>query len=283
MGRELAGLRALVTGASSGIGAAMARLLAARGCDVVLAARRRERLEALAVELRATGVAAQVVVADLGVRGGAAALYQAAGPLDILVNNAGFGYYRGFGAVSLEHDLSMLELNVMSLVELSYWFVADARARGRRAYVLNVASIGAYQSVPFMASYTASKAYVRNFSEALWHETRGSNVSVTCLSPGGTRTEFLDIAGQRVVGKVAAASMMDAEPVARIGLEAMLAGRRTVIPGLMNKLSCFFVRLIPRRMASWAAMRVLGKPPATAVPGQRGAPPALPPSPARDA
>ena len=270
---DLKGHRALVTGASSGLGAEMATLLASWGCDLVLAARRRDRMEDLAATLRAAhGVSVEVITADLATPGAATALWRAAtagGEVRVLINNAGYGYFRAFGDVTLAHDLAMLQLNVVTLVELTYHFVAAARRSERRAYVLNVGSIAAYQSVPHFASYAASKAYVRNFSEALWGETRGSNVSVTCLSPGGTRTEFLDVAGQRVHGRLAEASMMDAAPVARRGLEAMLAGKRNVIPGFMNKMSCWLVRLVPRRMASWASMKILRRPPRTPVPGQR--------------
>jgi short-subunit dehydrogenase len=303
---DLKGQRALVTGASSGLGAEMAKILAAWGCDLVLAARRRDRMDALAASLRAAhGVKVEVIEIDLALPGAAAELWRKAtgggddprdatrggvnvggldpdrghgkvpSSIDILINNAGYGYFRAFGDVTLAHDLAMLQLNVVALVELAYRFLGAARGRERRAYLLNVGSIGAYQSVPYFASYAASKAYVRNFSEALWGETRGTNVSVTCLSPGGTRTEFLDVAGQRLHGKLAASSMMDAEPVARKGLLAMLAGKRNLIPGVMNKLACFFVRLIPRRTASWAAVRVLRKPPKTPVPAQRSDPPEL--------
>jgi short-subunit dehydrogenase len=277
---DLKGQRALVTGASSGLGAEMAKLLAGWGCDLVLAARRRDRMDALAASLRAAhGVKVEVLDVDLATVGAPAALWRdatAGGEIDILINNAGYGYFRAFGDVTLAHDLAMLQLNVVALVELAYRFLGAARGRARRAYLLNVGSIGAYQSVPYFASYAATKAYVRNFSEALWGETRGTNVSVTCLSPGGTRTEFLDVAGQRLHGKLAESSMMDAEPVARKGLVAMLAGKRNVIPGLMNKLSCFFIRFVPRRTASWAALMVLRKPPKTPVPGQRSDAPALP-------
>lgn len=256
---ELSGLRALVTGGSSGIGAAIARVLAARGCNLVLAARRVDALTQVAATC--SGVAVEVVPSDLGSRGGAATLWAtatAAGDVDILVNNAGFGTFRNFAAVDWVRDAEMLEVNVMSLVELSKHFVA-ARA-GKRGYLLNVASIAAYQSVPNMATYAASKAFVRNFTEALHDELRGSDVSATCVCPGGTRTAFHRAAGAGDYSWLANATMMSAEAVATVAVRAMLARKRTVIPGLMNTLSCFGVRLVPRQFASWLAQRVLGKP-----------------------
>lgn len=256
---DLSGLRALVTGGSSGIGAAIARNLAARGCTLVLAARRRDAL--LEVAATCAGTAVDVVPCDLGVRGGAAKLWAAAtaaGELDILVNNAGFGTFRSVAATDWARDAEMIELNVMAVVELSKRFV-EARA-GRSGYLLNIASIAAYQSVPNMATYAASKAFVRNFTEALHDELRGTNVSATCSCPGGTRTEFHHAAGAGDYSWVANASMMTPDRVAAASVRAMLNRKRTVIPGVANKLSCFAVRLVPRRVASWLSRRVLGTP-----------------------
>ncbi|MGN6105989.1 MAG: SDR family NAD(P)-dependent oxidoreductase [Kofleriaceae bacterium] len=266
---QLSGKRALVTGASSGIGAAIARILAAEGAELVLTARRRAALDAVADECRAAGARVDVVTADLGQPGAAAGLWDAAaahGPIDVLVNNAGFGYFRRFSEGTWARDAELLQLNISSLVELSRRFV-DARAgEPGRAYLLNIASIGAYQSVPNFAVYTASKAFVRNFTEALHDELAGSPVSATCISPGGTRTEFHSQAGAGDYGWIANHSMMSAEQVASIAVRAMLRGKRSVIPGVINKLSCWGVRLVPRRIASWIASRVLGKPRREALP-----------------
>ncbi|HUJ62360.1 MAG TPA: SDR family oxidoreductase [Kofleriaceae bacterium] len=254
---ELAGLRALVTGASSGIGAAIARQLASRGASLVLTARRRGALDEVAASC--AGAEVDVVVADLGAPGGAAAVWNAAsalGAIDICVNNAGFGYFRPFGEVDWARDAEMVQLNIMSLVELSKRFVQAAP----RGYLMNIASIGAYQSVPNMALYAASKAFVRNFTEGLHDELRGGELSATCICPGGTHTAFHAAAGAGNYGWLANLSMMTADQVAAISVRAMLRRRRTVIPGVMNKLSCWGVRLVPRRMASWLARRVLGTP-----------------------
>jgi uncharacterized protein len=254
---ELAGLRALITGGSSGIGAAIARELAARGADLVLTARRRAQLDEVASTC--TGVKVDTIAADLGRDGGADAVWTAAtsgGAVDILVNNAGFGAFRPFAATEWARDAEMIELNIHALVELSKRFVAADRP----GYILNIASIGAYQSIPNMALYAASKAFVRNFTEGLHDELRGGPMSATCVCPGGTKTAFHAAAGAGDYGWLANLSMMTAEAVARTAVQSMLAKERTVIPGLMNKLSCWGVRLVPRRFASWMSRRVLGTP-----------------------
>ncbi|MEP6863107.1 MAG: SDR family oxidoreductase [Deltaproteobacteria bacterium] len=255
---ELSGLRALVTGGSSGIGAAIARELAARGCDLVLTSRRKLQLAEVAASCH--GVRADLVTGDLGTDFGPDAVWSAAtasGPIDILVNNAGFGAFRAFSRTEPTRDAEMIQLNVTSLVDLSKRFLAQDRPRG---YLLNIASIGAYQSVPNMALYAASKAFVRNFTEGVHDELRGTPVSATCICPGGTKTAFHEAAGAGDYSWLANASMMTAERVAAISVKAMLAGKRTVIPGWINKLSCFGVRFVPRRVASWMSQRVLGKP-----------------------
>jgi hypothetical protein len=250
------GKRALVTGASSGIGAAIARELATLGCDLVLTARRKDMLAKVAAECPKVKV--DVVTSDLGKPDGARALWDGAGKIDILINNAGFGYFRRFDAVDWARDAEMVQLNMTSLVELSRRFVSSRT--GDRSYLVNIASIGAYQSVPNMSLYAASKAFVRNFSEGLHDEHRGTPLSVTCICPGGTHTEFHAAAGAGDYSWIANASMKSAEQVAHATIRAMLAGKRTVIPGFINKLSCFGVRFVPRRFASWMASRVLGKP-----------------------
>jgi short-subunit dehydrogenase len=276
---ELTGKRALVTGASSGIGAAIANELAIHGVDLVLTGRRRDALDAVAAACTARGVRADTITTDLGLPGAATGLWNTArttGPIDILINNAGFGYFRPFTAVDWQRDAEMIQLNITSLVELSRRFVDDRTGHGNgdrgaaagRAYLVNIASIGAYQSVPHMAIYAASKAFVRNFTEALHDELRGSPVSATCICPGGTVTAFHAAAGAGNYGWLANATMMSAEAVARITVRAMQSGKRTVVPGLPNKIAAWSVRLVPRRIASWLAGRVLGKPRAEALPAR---------------
>ena len=265
----LTGKRALVTGASSGIGAELAKLLAAEGVNLVLTARRKDALDRVAAEC--AGVRVDVVTADLGKPGGAATVWAAAGPVDILINNAGFGYFRAFVDGDWARDAELLQLNVTSLVELSRRFVEGRAGKPERAYLVNIASIAAYQSTPNFAVYTASKAFVRNFTEALHDEFKGTPLSVTCICPGGTHTEFHAAAGAGNYGWLATRSMLSAAEVARITLAAMKKGKRNVIPGLMNKISCFGVRFVPRAFASWMSRRVLGKPRAGALPSRTSA------------
>jgi len=253
---DLRGLRALVTGASSGIGAAIARELHAGGVTVVVTARREAQLQELAADCGN----AEVIVGDLGRPGGARAVWAAAtakAPIDIVVNNAGFGYLKQFTEQEWARDAEMIQLNMASLVELCRLFVDQKRPR---VYVLNIASIGAYQAVPNMALYAASKAFVRDFTEALHDELAGGPLSATCVCPGGTKTPFHAAAGAGDYSWLANASMMSAEAVAAIAVRAMLRKKRTVIPGLLNKWSCWSVRLVPRWVASAASRLVLGKP-----------------------
>jgi short-subunit dehydrogenase len=258
---NIQGKRALVTGASSGIGAAMARALAALGVDLVLTARRRDALEAVAATCQ--GVKVEIITADLGKPDAARALWAAAtnsGPIDILINNAGFGYFRRFDAVDWARDAELIQLNMTSLVALARCFVDARKASAGAAYMLNIASTGAYQSVPNMALYAASKAFVRNFSEALHDEHLGSPLSVTCVSPGGTDTAFHAASGGGDYSWLANASTKSPEFVAQAAIRAMLAGKRTVVPGLFNQVSTFGVRFLTRRFASKVATVVLGKP-----------------------
>lgn len=255
------GKRALVTGASSGIGAAIARELAALGVDLVLTARRRDALEAVAATCK--GVKVEIITADLGKTDTARELWAAAttgGSIDILINNAGFGYFRRFDEVDWSRDAELIQLNMTSLVALARCFVDAHKASTAPAHMLNIASTGAYQAVPNMALYAASKAFVRNFSEGLHDEHRGTPLSVTCICPGGTETAFHAASGGGDYSWIANASTKSAEFVAQAAVRAMLAGKRTVVPGLFNQLSTFGVRFLSRRLASKVATQVLGQP-----------------------
>ncbi len=247
---------AIVTGASSGIGAECARLLAGRGYDVVIVARRLKRLEALAKEIEsAHGVRVTPMQLDISVAGAAEELFartEGAGiAIEVLVNNAGFGTQGFFPDIPWDKTAEQLQLNVVSLTELTQRFTAAMRARGA-GYVLNVASIGAYMPVPGYATYAAGKAYVRNFSEALAHELRGSGVQVCCLCPGPTETEFIAVSGQSVPAwqKIA---FMSAGRCARIGIRALFSGRRLVVSGFVNTLMMWSLRWLPRRLVTWSA------------------------------
>ena len=242
---DLSGKRALVTGASSGIGVELARQLAAMGADLVLTARRRERLDALAAELRERhNRTVEVVVQDLAAPGAAAAL-----------EAAGFGTRGGFSEIPWETTARQLQLNVVALTELCRRFVGPMGDQGG-GWILNVASIGAYLPVPAYATYAAGKAYVRSFSEALAFELKDRGIRVCCLCPGPTETEFVEVAGQALV-PWQRSFFMSAERCARIGLRALFGGRRNVVAGATNKMMMGSLRLVPRRTATWLAARLM--------------------------
>ena len=240
---------ALVTGASSGIGREFARLFASERYDVVLVARNEERLSTLAKELEGMhGVSALALAADLTDPTVPGQIYgQLAGEgvrVDVLVNNAGFGGYGKFHEADLEHDLNMVQVNVCALVHLSKMFVRDMVERGS-GNILNVASTAGFFPGPFQPVYYATKAFVISLSEAMYDELRGTGVNVTVLCPGMTQSEFHERAGTKR-SKIAQARMATAESVARAGYEGMRAGKRMVVPKLMNKVFMVVPRLIPR-------------------------------------
>lgn len=247
---------AIVTGASSGIGEHVARLLAERGYDLVIVARRLERLEKLKSEIeRKHQVAVTALKLDLGVPGAAEILHtqtEGAGiEIEVLINNAGFGTQGHFPEIPWAKTAEQIQLNVVALTELTWRFAAPMKAR-RRGFILNVASIGAYMPVPGYATYAAGKAYVRNFSEAVAHELRGTGVRVCCLCPGPTETEFIEVAGQNVPSwqKIA---FMSAERCARIGVRALFGGRRLIVSGWLNSLTMWSIRWTPRRIVTFLA------------------------------
>jgi len=253
---ELANRVALVTGASSGLGVDFARQLAARGAGLVLVARREDPLRALAADIEKDhGVSAQFIALDLAVPNAPQALYdqlqQRGIQVDVLVNNAGFGIYGEFASVPWEREKAMLDIDIITLTHMTKLFMQDMLKRGS-GYILQVASIGAYQPSPTYATYSAAKAYVLMMGEALNYELRHSGVSVTVISPGVTATEFLKVAGQSP-SLYQRMMMMDSSSVARIGIESMLRRRPSVVPGVMNNVAAFTTRFMPRRMQAAAA------------------------------
>jgi short-subunit dehydrogenase len=260
---DLKGQTALVTGASSGLGAAFARLLAARGANLVVTARREANLKTLADELTsAHGTKVTVIGLDLSQPYAAKVLFEKTEgsgiAVDILVNNAGFGTHQYFVDIPWDEAARQIQLNVVSLTEASHRFSRAMLARGR-GHILNVSSIGAYTPTPSYATYAAGKAYVRDFTEALAYELAGTPVRVCCLCPGGTLTEFHQASGHELPSAMRA-TFMSAEKCARIGLSAMFRGRRNVVAGVPNKLGMFLLRFIPRRVIVWAAAFSMGKP-----------------------
>ena len=244
----LRGRTALVTGASSGLGVDFARELAARGCNLVLVARREDLLRKHADEITARhGVRAEIIAMDLAERDAPQRLYDqlktAGTQVDVLVNNAGYGLYGKFTELPWERERNMLELDIVTLVHMTKLFVADMVAR-KFGFMLQLASIGAYQPSPLYASYSAAKSFVLNFSVALNYELRGTGVHSTVISPGITATEFLKVSGQTPT-LYQRLAMMQSPEVARIGIAAMLKGRASVVPGFANKLGVFLPRLLP--------------------------------------
>jgi len=237
----------LITGASAGLGAEFARQCAARGDELVLVARRRDRLEALAAALGN----AHAVEADLTQRDAAARILAEASArglwVRVLINNAGFGLVGRFEALPLARQLEMIELNVRALTALSHSVLADMRTR-RSGAILNVASTAAFQPGPGFAVYFATKAFVLSFSEALHQELKGSGIRVSALCPGPTATEFGAVAGMtsQRFAKVSA----DAASVVRAGLLGLERDKAVIVPGALNKLTAQGGRLLPR-----AAMR----------------------------
>jgi short-subunit dehydrogenase len=251
---------ALVTGASSGLGADFARLLAEQGAHVVLVARREDRLRKLAAEIEgAHGVRSLVLPVDLGERDAPREVYerirQEGIPVDVLVNNAGFGTYGEFVDIPWEQEEKMLQVDIVALVHLTKLFLKDMVERNL-GHVLLVSSIGAYQPTPTYATYAASKAFVLSFGEAISYEVRNTKVRVSVLSPGVTATEFLQVAGQRP-NFYQRLAMMQSPRVAQMGLRAMLQGRASRVAGLLNRLSAFSMRFVPRRMAAALAERMM--------------------------
>jgi len=245
---------ALVTGASSGIGAELAREAAKDGHDLVLVARRREPMEALATGLAATGAEIAIIPADLGKTGGAAALMaiieERGVVLDMLINAAGLGDNGRFDQADPERIAAMLQVNIVALTELTGLVLPKMVAR-RRGKIMLVSSTAAFQPGPEMAVYYASKAYVLSFGQAIAYELRGTGVTVTTLCPGPTAIEFAQAAQMESSGLFnGPMPVMGAGDVARLGYQGLKAGRRVVITGLVNKIIAI-PRTSPRRRCCW--------------------------------
>jgi short-subunit dehydrogenase len=243
---------AVVTGASAGLGAEFVRQLAKRGHDIVLVARRRERLEALAREVeKSDAVKTEIVEADLAAPGATAALVKKLDDLgvvvEVLVNNAGVGLY-GFAIdQSIEKSTAMIELNVVALTELSLAFARKMAERGSGG-ILNVSSTASFQPDPYFAVYGATKAYVTSFSVALACEVKSRGVRVLAHCPGPTRTEFNDVADVRA--DASALLYMSPERCVAIGLRALERGKWVVVTGWINAIAAFFSRRSPLRLAA---------------------------------
>ena len=259
MGGPWAGKWAVVTGASAGIGVALARELAAGGTNLVLTARRRDRLEKLAQELSAANkVRVEIVAADLAQSGAPQeirAFTQAKQiAVDLLINNAGFGAYGAFSTVELSRLLDMVTVNCSAVVHLTRLYLPEMLQR-RHGDILIVASTASFQAVPYISTYAATKAFDLFLAEGLAEEVRPYGVRVCALCPGSTETEFQQVAGQS--GIVAAMKNREtAEKVARVGLQALAAGKSYVISGTRNYLGAHSQRLVPRGLVTRIAAKM---------------------------
>ena len=248
----------LITGASSGIGAAFARKLAARGRNVLLVARSEEKLVALCNELgRLTSIRAQYVALDLQQPDAAAQLFEETKKRDLeiemLINNAGYGSMGDFAKLDLDRELEMIQLNVRAVVDVTYRFLPPMRER-KRGTIINVASTAAFQAVPYMATYAATKAFVLSFSEALTEENRSHGVHVMALCPGVTETNFFDAAG---IDRPPMRTIQTPEEVVDAALRGLARQKITVISGWTNWFTIEAERFVPRSVVTKVAARAL--------------------------
>lgn len=248
----------LITGASSGIGAAFARKLAKRGRNVLLVARSEDKLIALCNELgRLSGIRAQYVVMDLMEDDASARLFEETHKRDLqiemLVNNAGFGSMGEFARLALSRELEMIDLNIKSLVELTYRFLGPMRER-RQGTIINVASTAGFQAVPFMATYAASKAFVLSFSEALGEENRPHGIHVMALCPGVTDTNFFAASN---IDRPPMRTVQTAEEVVDAALRGLSRGKSVVISGWTNWVTVEAERFVPRSLVTKLAAKAL--------------------------
>jgi short-subunit dehydrogenase len=243
---------AIVTGASSGIGEALAVAMAAQGTHVLLVARSVDRLTALAARIEATGGRATVLPADLAASGAAQQLFDEVKrrdlPVDTLVNNAGFGFYGPFETEAPAHLSEMLQVNVVALTELTRLFVPTLLAR--RGAVLNVASTVAFQPSPYMSAYGATKAFVLSFTEALWAEYRSRGLHVAAVCPGPVETPFIDAMGAGVRSTAVFKMALPVDNVVQACLCALDGKRPTRIVGLVNWLLAQTSRFSPRPLTA---------------------------------
>jgi short-subunit dehydrogenase len=243
---------ALITGASSGIGLDLARVMAP-DFDLIITARNQSELEKLARELEARhGNHVHVIPADLSQPQAAEQLFteiqRSSLTVDLIINNAGFGAYGPFAQSDLQSDLAMVQVNIAALTALTRLALPGMLER-RHGRIMNVASTAGFQPGPLMSVYYATKAYVIMFSEAIANELKGSGVTVTCLCPGPTGTQFASRANMEK-SRLFKLGAMDSVSVAKAGYKGMMAGKTIVVPGLLNKTLAFSVRFSPRKLVT---------------------------------
>lgn len=246
--KDFKGKWALVTGASSGIGVALARELARHGAKLALTARREDRLEALAAELRTDGAEVRVIKANLLDQAAPVRIFDdlaAEGiEVEILINNAGIGQYGAFIESPAEQELSQVSVNCDAIVRLTRLFLPRMVAQGQ-GWIMVVASTASFQPVPYLSTYAATKAFARFFALGIGEEVARYGVKVTALCPGPTKSEFFTVARAHILES---RGVQSAEAVARIGLDALANGRHTVVPNVPGQLTSFLVRFIPVKL-----------------------------------
>jgi uncharacterized protein len=250
----------LITGGSSGIGFELSKIFGREGFSLVLVARHEERLQEIAKEFLATGTETKIIAADLLDKNSPEEIFNQLQRenifISVLVNNAGFGRQKSFAKALLPEQLEMIEVNVSSLVHLTHLFVQPMLAR-REGKILNVASTASFQPGPFMSIYYASKAFVFSFSYALADELEGTGVIVTALCPGPTDTSFQKRAGRIHSQNALRFWMMTAREVAEAGYRGLMAGKRIVIPGFLNKLGFIFTKVLPIKIPTKVARQII--------------------------
>lgn len=252
---------ALITGASKGIGKAIAQILAAKGYSLLLVARSEDLLQKVKEEIEAKAkVEVRYLALDLSAPTSPQQVFdwcvQNNLSVSVLVNNAGYGLSGAFESYPLEQHLNMLQVNCLTLVQLTHLFLPQLKLE-TQGYVLNIASSAAYQAVPYLSLYAASKSFVLQFSRGLHFELRKSNVSVTCISPGATDTDFVTRAKIGDKGLKAADKVnMTPEQVAKIAVDSLFQKKTEVITGALNKAVGFFTWLLPKKFIEGTAAKL---------------------------
>ncbi|MBS1960156.1 MAG: SDR family oxidoreductase [Bdellovibrionales bacterium] len=250
--------KVLITGASQGIGAALACEFAKQKATLVLVARTQSKLESVADKCKTLGAeSVQLVAADLSEPASWDKVAQAGAQagINILVNNAGYGLWGEFAEQSLEALQKNMRLNMDALLVLTHKLIPTLK-KSQKSYVMNVSSTTAYQALPTFATYAASKSFVLMWSRALHHELKKSGISVTALVPGATDTGFIERANMQHMEEAAKKLSMTPEAVAQIGISGMFKGKMEVVPGLMNKVSAVAVPLLPKKMVEKIAANI---------------------------
>jgi uncharacterized protein len=252
---------ALITGASGGIGKQIAFGLARRNYDLLLVSRNEKLLAENAAELSTRhNIKAHYFMCDLSEPGSFKQVVEWRAthdfPLAILVNNAGYGMHGTFANLPLDGQLNMMHLNMITPIQLTHELIPVLMKNTGKSFIMNVGSTAAYQAVPYLGIYSASKAFILSYSRALYHELKNTNISVTCLCPGSTDTQFIERSGMNKSAKIrkeAERFNMSAEVVAEAGIQGMLAGKAEIIPGLMNKIGAYAASYVPKKIVEKVA------------------------------